>query len=98
MQTKEFVETGFLFQPPEMLRIALQALKSTHQLECRSLVEDVEKALQERGQDEDNPAIHYGLIASGNQVIKGAHIRDTLAKNITVLEKQRICFQGRKVM
>ncbi|KAL8301475.1 hypothetical protein RB593_000335 [Gaeumannomyces tritici] len=34
----------------------------------------------ERGDDEDDPAIHYGLIASANQVMKDALVRDHLAK------------------
>ena len=39
----------------------------------------------ERADDEDNPAIHYGLIASGNQLIKDALIRDQLAAEKAVL-------------
>ena|SRR5436305_37157 len=42
----------------------------------------------ERTEDEDNPAIHYGLIASANQLMKDAIIRDTLAK-----EKDVLCFE-----
>jgi len=37
---------------------------------------------------EDNPAIYYGLIASGNQLMKDALIQDTLAK-----EKEVLCFK-----
>ena len=37
---------------------------------------------------EDNPAIYYGLIALGNQLIKDALIQDTLAK-----EKEVLCFK-----
>lgn len=134
IQAKEFVETGFLNQPPEMLRTALQALRTTHQLDGHTLVKDVEKVLQARprlkkshcrpniddrlyrstfihstpsedcqscgddpsnvekrdprDQDEDDPAIHYGLIASGNQVIKDAQIRDKLA-----MERGVLCFE-----
>jgi len=33
----------------------------------------------ERTEDDENPTIHYGLIASANQVMKDALIRDTLA-------------------
>jgi len=42
----------------------------------------------ERTENEDNPAIHYGLIASANQVMKDAWVRDTLAK-----EKDVLCFE-----
>lgn len=42
----------------------------------------------ERTEDEDNPAIHYGLIASANQLIKDASVRDQLAA-----EKDILCFE-----
>ncbi|KAF6796411.1 hypothetical protein CSOJ01_13193 [Colletotrichum sojae] len=42
----------------------------------------------EREELDDNPAIHYGLIASSNQLMKNATIRDKLAK-----EKGVICFE-----
>jgi nucleoside phosphorylase len=37
---------------------------------------------------EDTPAIHYGLIASANQLMKDARVRDTLAA-----EKDVLCFE-----
>ena len=37
---------------------------------------------------EDNPAIHYGLIASGNQLMKNALVRDRLTA-----EKEVLCFE-----
>ncbi|EHK19737.1 uncharacterized protein TRIVIDRAFT_132539, partial [Trichoderma virens Gv29-8] len=43
---------------------------------------------QPRAKDEDNPAIHYGLIASGNQLMKDALIRDRL-----ICEKGVLCFE-----
>jgi nucleoside phosphorylase len=42
----------------------------------------------ERTKDEDNPTIHYGLIASANQLMKDALIRDRLAA-----EKDVLCFE-----
>ncbi|KAI7971842.1 hypothetical protein EIK77_000075 [Talaromyces pinophilus] len=42
----------------------------------------------ERTEDEDNPTIHYGLIASANQLLKDASIRDTLAEKHDIL-----CFE-----
>jgi nucleoside phosphorylase len=42
----------------------------------------------ERHEEDDNPAIHYGLIASANQLMKDAHIRDKLAA-----EKGVLCFE-----
>lgn len=43
---------------------------------------------RERTEHEDNPAIYYGLIASANQLMKDALIRDTLAA-----EKDVLCFE-----
>lgn len=43
---------------------------------------------QPREDDDDDPAIHYGLIASGNQLMKDAIVRDRLAK-----EKDILCFE-----
>jgi nucleoside phosphorylase len=43
---------------------------------------------RERTEDEDNPAIHYGLIASANKLMKDATIRDKLAN-----EKGVLCFE-----
>ncbi|KAJ6032492.1 hypothetical protein N7540_003224 [Penicillium herquei] len=42
----------------------------------------------ERTDEDDNPAIHYGLVASGNQLMKDALIRDKLAA-----EKDFLCFE-----
>ncbi|KAH0556001.1 hypothetical protein GP486_006056 [Trichoglossum hirsutum] len=42
----------------------------------------------ERTEDEDNPAIHNGLIASANQLMKDASVRDKLAA-----EKDVLCFE-----
>ncbi|KAG7418682.1 Ankyrin repeat domain-containing protein 50 [Fusarium oxysporum f. sp. raphani] len=41
----------------------------------------------ERTSDEDNPSIHYGLIASSNKLIKDALIRDAFAK------RDVLCFE-----
>ena len=43
---------------------------------------------RQRTKDEDNPAIHYGLIASANNLMKDAVLRDELAK-----EKDVLCFE-----
>lgn len=43
---------------------------------------------QARDLDTDNPAIHYGLIASANQLMKDAKLRDKLAG-----EKDVLCFE-----
>ncbi|ORY67790.1 nucleoside phosphorylase domain-containing protein [Pseudomassariella vexata] len=41
-----------------------------------------------RTKNEDNPAVHYGLIASANQLMKDASVRDRLSKETNVL-----CFE-----
>ncbi|KAJ2976087.1 hypothetical protein NQ176_g5148 [Zarea fungicola] len=43
---------------------------------------------RQRGEHEDDPAIHYGLIASGNQLMKDASIRDKISKEHDIL-----CFE-----
>ncbi|KAH7012111.1 nucleoside phosphorylase domain-containing protein [Microdochium trichocladiopsis] len=40
---------------------------------------------QARGDDDDNPAIHYGLIASGDQLVKDAVLRDWLSQEQNIL-------------
>ncbi|KAK7731268.1 hypothetical protein SLS57_001204 [Botryosphaeria dothidea] len=45
-------------------------------------------AREDRDADEDNPAVHYGLIASANQLMKDAKIRDELSEAQDVL-----CFE-----
>ncbi|KAJ4864350.1 ankyrin repeats (3 copies) domain-containing protein [Trichoderma breve] len=47
----------------------------------------------ERTEDDDIPSIHYGLIASANQLMKDASIRDTLAA-----EKDNKAWQGYAAM
>jgi nucleoside phosphorylase len=42
----------------------------------------------ERTVDEDNPVVHYGLIASADQLMKDAQVRDKLARDEEVL-----CFE-----
>lgn len=42
----------------------------------------------ERTEDDDDPAVHYGLIASADQVMKNALIRDKLSA-----EKDVLCFE-----
>ncbi|PON20791.1 hypothetical protein TGAM01_v210299 [Trichoderma gamsii] len=41
-----------------------------------------------RGDDDDNPAIHYGLIASANTLMKDALVRDSL-----IARKNILCFE-----
>ncbi|KAH6973905.1 hypothetical protein EDB80DRAFT_347304 [Ilyonectria destructans] len=63
----------------------------THDSACAMVCSDNVSNLilrPERTKDEDNPAIHYGLIASANQLMKDALVRDKLAA-----EKDVLCFE-----
>jgi nucleoside phosphorylase len=42
----------------------------------------------ERTEDDDNPMVHYGLIASGNKLMEDALLRDAL-----IAEKDILCFE-----
>ncbi|KAJ0413320.1 putative wd40 protein [Aspergillus carlsbadensis] len=62
---------------------------SNPQEDCTKLC-DSSNAIQRppRTDEDDDPAIHYGLIASGNRVIKNAIFRDRLAA-----EQDILCFE-----
>jgi nucleoside phosphorylase len=137
IQDQSFQQTGFLNQPPTVLRTAVNGLKAQYVLKEHGFEDAINKILKknrrlqqeykrpdlrsdrlyksgvthppdseascttvcsddplnwinrpERTEMEDNPAIHYGLIASANQLMKDASVRDTLAK-----EKDVLCFE-----
>ncbi|KAK6507970.1 hypothetical protein TWF481_006390 [Arthrobotrys musiformis] len=138
-QGQSFQCTGFLNQPPPILRTALAGLASRHEIDGHELDKAISDVLDrkpklrkkyrrpdpscdrlyksevihsskdegclatcgddqsklvsrpERSEEEEegnNPAIHYGLIASANQLMKNAIIRDRLAKENNIL-----CFE-----
>ncbi|RYP31088.1 hypothetical protein DL767_005932 [Monosporascus sp. MG133] len=121
IQDRVFRATGFLDQPPTVLRTAVSGLKAQYESDGHDLEEVIDITLQKksrlrkkynrpdtstdrlyradavhnnqgccatatnddtsklvsrlaRTEDEDNPAIHYGLIASANQLMKDASI------------------------
>ncbi|RYP79191.1 hypothetical protein DL771_000169 [Monosporascus sp. 5C6A] len=135
IQATEFQETGFLNQPPPVLRAAVNGLMAQYESDGNQLEEKINSILEkkprlrkkhkrpepgtdrlyqpgvlhppnesncsacgdgpstnterpERTGDEDNPAIHYGLIASANRLMKDAVTRDALARKNDVL-----CFE-----
>ncbi|KAL6806061.1 ankyrin repeat-containing domain protein [Trichoderma sp. SZMC 28012] len=137
VQEQNFQHTGFLNQPPTVLRTAVSGLRSHYELEGHQLDLNISKVLEkwkrlkrnysrppestdllyrtdiihplgdetsctvlcgdspsklifrpERTEDDDIPTIHYGLIASANQLMKDALIRDTFAA-----EKDILCFE-----
>ncbi|KAF8867423.1 purine and uridine phosphorylase [Acephala macrosclerotiorum] len=62
-----------------------------HEISCAIACGDDPSKLilrPERSKDEDNPVIHYGLVASANQLMKDALVRDRLAAENDVL-----CFE-----
>ncbi|KAG9964220.1 purine and uridine phosphorylase, partial [Aureobasidium melanogenum] len=137
IQGRNFQPTGFLNQPPTVVRTAVSDLRSKyeddgHHIEARIMAildrkprlrrkysrpsqesdrlymssvghpADDEHSCEEvceshtadliqrheRREDEDNPTIHYGVIASADQLMKDAIIRDAIAK-----EKDVLCFE-----
>ncbi|KAH8648427.1 nucleoside phosphorylase domain-containing protein [Xylariales sp. PMI_506] len=119
VQGKDFEETGFLNQPPTVLRTAVNDLKARYEADGHTLKQYIAATLDKkprlkkkyskpdsesdklyrsdrsnlvfragRDDDENDPEIHYGLIASANQLMKDAYIRDTLAEKQDVL-----CFE-----
>ncbi|KAL7938651.1 hypothetical protein V8C35DRAFT_288776 [Trichoderma chlorosporum] len=137
LQSGIFRATGFLNQPPTLLRTAVSGIKADYEINGHRIEETISSILAERPrlrrnykrpplitdrlykstvshpqdteedcidscgddelslvqrpermQDEDNPSIHYGLIASANQVMKAALVRDKLIK-----EKDVLCFE-----
>jgi nucleoside phosphorylase len=132
IQDQSFRATGFLNQPPTVLRTAINGLKAQYESDGHQLEEAIDNILEKkarlrkkykrpdlntdrlfkpeithdsscgidcahdslkliprrkRTEEEDNPAIHYGLIASANQ-LKDALIRDRLSSEMDVL-----CFE-----
>ncbi|KAG7149762.1 Vegetative incompatibility protein HET-E-1 like [Verticillium longisporum] len=95
IQNQTFQHIGFLNQSPPVLRTAISALKGKYELRGHQLNKEVDRALKriknrKRSQrdEEDDPKIHYGLIASANQLMKDATTRDKLAA-----EKDVLCFE-----
>ena len=135
IQEKSFQNTGFLDQPPQLLRTAVSGLRSDYMSDGHGIDKTINSILKNkprlqrgfsrpdptsdrlfqsgfvhragsdcakacgddaknlvsrdpRKEHEDNPAVHYGLIASANQLMKDALIRDRLAEENDVL-----CFE-----
>jgi nucleoside phosphorylase len=137
IQDQKFRPTGYLNQPPVVLRSTVEGLRAQYEIEGHQLEEVIARICEktprlrkkysrpdrssdrlyrsgvihppkneascsevcssdllsliprpERTEDEDNLVIHYGLIASGNQLIKDALLRDKLAA-----EKDILCFE-----
>ncbi|KAF1814297.1 purine and uridine phosphorylase [Eremomyces bilateralis CBS 781.70] len=114
IQNQRFRTTGFLNQPPTVLRTAMNTLEAEHETYGHQLTmqltlfwrithpendesscakvcgDDPSKLIyrRQRDEDEDNPVIHYGVIALANTLMKDANIRYNLIK-----EKEVLCFE-----
>ncbi|KAH6987124.1 nucleoside phosphorylase domain-containing protein [Ilyonectria destructans] len=136
IQGQHFITTGFLNQPPTVLRTAVTGLKAQYEGDGHTIQEAIKSILakkprlqkkyhrpepsndrlyrshvihpdedaacifsygtdqscliarSERGEEDDDPTIHYGRIASANQLMNHASIRDKLA-----LENDVLCFE-----
>ncbi|OPB35998.1 hypothetical protein A0O28_0111640 [Trichoderma guizhouense] len=137
IQGQEFQGTGFLNQPPMLLRTAVGGLMAQYESDGNHIGEAVNSAIMakklrfrekyarpetttdrlyrpqvvhplnnetdcaiicgdglsnliersDREEEEDDPAIHYGLIASANTLMRDASVRDEMAK------KGVLCFE-----
>jgi nucleoside phosphorylase len=137
VQGESFYTTGYLSEPPTILRTAVSGLKAQYERRGHQLEEAIQNVLDknkrmrrnytrpdldsdrlyhsqvlhprdkeagceeccgndprklvirsERTEDDDRPMVHYGCIASGNQLMKDALVRDKLAAENGVL-----CFE-----
>ncbi|KAL7909981.1 hypothetical protein GGI35DRAFT_447561 [Trichoderma velutinum] len=82
---------GKKYKRPDINTDRLFKSEATHDSSCTTdCVHDLSNLVlrSERGKDEDNPAIHYGLIASANRLMKDAVVRDRIAEEMDVL-----CFE-----
>ncbi|PNP48218.1 hypothetical protein THARTR1_10359 [Trichoderma harzianum] len=130
IQGQEFQETGFLNQPPTLLRTAVNGLMAQYEFNRNQIREAVDGAIAKKPQlrkkymrpvattdrlyrsqiihppnikadcaliygdnpaelirrptrdedDDDDPTIHYGLIASANTLMRDAVVRDKMAR------------------
>jgi nucleoside phosphorylase len=79
------------YKRPEPSSDRLFKAEITHDSACATACGDSPSNFilrPERTKDEDNPAIHYGLIASANQVMRNAVLRDKFSTDMDVL-----CFE-----
>ncbi|KAI7759595.1 hypothetical protein LZL87_013996 [Fusarium oxysporum] len=79
------------YKQPETGADRLFKSEVTHDLSCAAICSDDVSNLilrPERTEGEDNPTIHYGLIASADRLMKDALARDRLSE-----EKEVLCFE-----
>ncbi|KAI8307547.1 hypothetical protein K4K59_010774 [Colletotrichum sp. SAR11_240] len=74
--------------PPETDRLFLSHVVQDPDDPIETPAPDLLVSRPERGEDDDNPAVFYGLIASANQLMEDAKVRDKYAA-----EKNVLCFE-----
>ena len=79
---------GYVFQGEENDRLFEASYKHTKGLDCRKC--DSQQEIVRDPRDSKDPEIHYGAIASGNQLIKDGLIRDSIIREIG---EDCICFE-----
>lgn len=79
---------GYVHQGFENDRLFKSTYNHVQCADCRSC--DPNEEIQREERDSTEPEIHYGIIASGNTLIKDAAIRDKIAEEI---EEDCICFE-----
>ncbi|KAF3916482.1 hypothetical protein ABW20_dc0100527 [Dactylellina cionopaga] len=83
-----FKRTGALNNPPTALLTALTKLVTKHKIQGAKIHEKLETlqkdfpALVDSAEIKPEVRVHYGLIASGNQVVKDAKVRDSLDESL----------------
>ena len=71
---------GFVYQGCENDRLFKASYKHTGGRDCRGC--DPHEELQRDARDLTDPEIHYGIIASGNALVKDAATRDKVAEHV----------------
>jgi nucleoside phosphorylase len=82
------LETDFSRPPPESDILYISSFVHTNNMACdKSCATKLENIIirQPRQANHDNPRVHHGIIASGNQLMKDALIRDRYAEEKDIL-------------
>ncbi len=80
---------GYVHQGFENDRLFKSTYEHVQGADCRKC--DLNEEIQREKRDSTEPEIHYGIIASGNTVIKDAAIRDEIVKEFK--EDDLKCFE-----
>ncbi|KAF3316763.1 hypothetical protein TWF173_001426 [Orbilia oligospora] len=94
----KFQRTGALDKPPMVLLTTLSILSSDHDMQgitfpsrLQGAGGEANRSTETKIDKTENVEVHFGLIASGNKVIKDANVRDSIDQNLggnVLLEKE----------